>query len=70
MSTIQNIQEEIALLPVSAQEELQVIVHQLQQKYSQQSDERRQWSDFSLQSAMQGMESDVAYSLDNIKEKW
>ncbi len=70
MSTVQRLHEEIELLPASVQEELEKIVHELREKYSTSDAETLQWSGFSLNAALQGMEDDSIYTVQNIKEQW
>jgi hypothetical protein len=71
MSTIQSLQQQIAALPNAAQQELASFLDTLSSKYEPAKQEQREWSDFTLGSAMRGMEDEeTTYSVANIKERW
>jgi hypothetical protein len=57
-------------LPVSAQTEVLHFVEFLSQKYEQEADEDKQWSEFSLTQAMKGMEDETPYDEEDLQEKW
>ena len=57
-------------LPVIAQTEVLHFVEFLSQKYEQESNEDKQWSEFSLNQAMKRLEDETPYSEDDLQEKW
>ncbi len=57
-------------LPVAAQNEVLHFVEFLSQKYEQQESEDKQWSEFSLDQAMKGLEDETPYNEDDLQEKW
>ena len=56
-------------LPVAAQNEVLYFVEFLSQKYEQQESEDKQWSEFSLNQAMKGLEDETPYSEEDLQEK-
>ncbi len=57
-------------LPVAAQTEVLHFVEFLSQKYERQESEDKQWSEFSLDSAMKGLEDETPYDEEDLQEKW
>ena len=57
-------------LPLAAQTEVLHFVEFLSQKYEQQESEDKQWSEFSLDQAMKGLEDETPYSEEDLQEKW
>ncbi len=57
-------------LPVAAQNEVLHFVEFLSQKYERQESEDKQWSEFSLDQAMKGLEDETAYGEEDLQEKW
>lgn len=57
-------------LPDAAQTEVLHFVEFLSQKYEQQEIEDKQWSEFSLNQAMKGLEDETPYSEEDLQEKW
>ena len=57
-------------LPVAAQNEVLHFVEFLSEKYEQQKSEDKQWSEFSLDQAMKGLEDETTYSEEDLQEKW
>ena len=55
-------------LPVAAQTEVLHFVEFLSQKYEQQESENNQWSKFSLDQAMKGLEDETTYSEEDLQE--
>jgi hypothetical protein len=74
MSTIQSLEQQIALLPKAAQEELTHFLRALTDKYSHEKSEHEtmeQWSAFSLSSAMRDIEDEeTPYTNADSKEQW
>ena len=57
-------------LPVVAQTEVLHFVEFLSQKYEQESNEDKQWSELSLNQAMKGLEDETPYNEGDLQEKW
>ncbi len=57
-------------LPVAAQTEVLHFVEFLSQKYERQESEDNQWSKFSLDQAMKGLEDETPYNEEDIQERW
>lgn len=57
-------------LPIDAQTEVLHFVEFLSQKYEQEEYEDKQWSEFSLNQAMRGLENETTYSEEDLQEKW
>lgn len=57
-------------LPVAAQTEVLHFVEFLSQKYERQESEDKQWSEFSLDQAMKGLEDETTYNEEDLQEKW
>ena len=57
-------------LPVIAQTEVLHFVEFLSQKYEQESNEDKQWSELSLNQAMKGLEDETPYNEGDLQEKW
>ena len=57
-------------LPVAAQTEVLHFVEFLSQKYEQQESADNQWSEFSINRAMKGLEDETPYSEEDLQEKW
>ena len=57
-------------LPVAAQTEVLHFVEFFSQKYEQQESEDNQWSEFSINQAMKGLENETPYSEEDLQEKW
>ena len=57
-------------LPVAAQNEVLHFVEFLSEKYERQESEDKQWSEFSLDQAMKGLEGETAYGEEDLQEKW
>ncbi len=67
MSLTYKIAENIKALPESKQMEILDFVEYLRAKIEK--EERNEWTDFSLSSAMRGMEEEqVSYSMNDLKE--
>jgi hypothetical protein len=56
-------------LPITAQTEVLHFVEFLSEKYEQ-ANEDKQWSEFSLNQAMKGLEDETPYSEEDLQEKW
>ncbi len=70
MSTAEAILQHLKSLPDSAQREVLDFVQFLESRFTER-EESLMWSDFSLTSAMQGMEDEeTLYSLADIKESF
>jgi len=68
MSLAEKIIEKVKLLPEDKQSEILDFIEFLSKKVNE--EERKQWSQFSLETAMRGLETEESlYSLDDIKEK-
>lgn len=71
MAISQSLEARIALLPDSAQQELLVFVENLLHKYSSEDIEHKEWSMFSLESAMRDIENEESpYSEEHLMERW
>ncbi|MDP3030146.1 MAG: DUF2281 domain-containing protein [Deltaproteobacteria bacterium] len=67
MSLTEKIIENVKALPESKQMEILDFVEYLRAKTEK--EERKEWTDFSLTSAMRGMEEEKSpYSMDDLKE--
>lgn len=70
MSIAEKIIKRVKLLPEDKQSEILDFIYYLSQKVNEE-EERKQWSKFSLKSAMRRLESEESlYSLNAIKEKY
>ena len=68
MSLAEKVIEKIKSLPEDKQTEILHFIDFISKKVKE--EERKQWSEFSLTSAMRGLETeDTLYSLEDIKEK-
>jgi hypothetical protein len=69
MKTADRIHEQVQGLPESVQREVLNFVEYLAHKLRQ---EDTRWSEFSLKTALRGLEDDVwpEYAEDDLKEKW
>ena len=70
MIVIEVVNSKMQNLPISAQTEVLHFVEFLSQKYEQQESEDKQWSEFSLNQAMKGLEDETPYSEEDLQEKW
>ncbi len=71
MSTVQSLQQQISALPPAARQELEGFLHTLTDKYALLRQEDHAWADFSISSAMQGMEDEeTPYTMADVKERW
>ncbi len=70
MISTETINSKIRMLPIPAQTEVLHFVEFLSQKYEQQESEDKQWSEFSLNQAMKGLEDETLYSEEDLQEKW
>jgi len=69
MSLAEKIIVKVKSLPEDKQSEILDFIDFLSKKMN--DEERKQWSKFSLESAMRGLESEESlYSLEDIKEKY
>ncbi|AEH44521.1 hypothetical protein Thein_0641 [Thermodesulfatator indicus DSM 15286] len=69
MSLAEKIIERVKSLPEDKQSEILDFIEFLSKKVNE--EERKQWSQFSLETAMRGLETEESlYSLDDIKEKY
>ena len=69
MSLTEKIIENVKSLPESKQIEILDFVEYLREKTER--EERKEWGDFSLTSAMRGMEDEkTLYSMDDLKESF
>lgn len=57
-------------LTVAAQNEVLHFVEFFSQKYERQENEDKQWSEFSLDQAMKGLEDETPYGEADLQEKW
>jgi hypothetical protein len=69
MVVTEVINSKIQVLPDAAQTEVLHFVEFLSQKYEQ-ANEDKQWSEFSLNQAMKGLEDETPYSEEDLQEKW
>ncbi|MGI8668983.1 MAG: DUF2281 domain-containing protein [Aridibacter sp.] len=72
MIVTKQVTEKLQKLPISAQEEVLHFIEFLTQRFEQEADEDKQWSDFSLAQSMKGLENDELpeYTEEDLKEKW
>jgi len=73
MTTAEKIIQHLSNLPENLQAQILDFVEFLEEKkkYFERDDERADWSEFSLSSAMRGMEGEqTTYSVHDIKEKF
>lgn len=70
MISTEIINSKIRMLPISAQTEVLHFVEFLSRKYEAQENEDNQWSEFSLNQAMKGLEDETLYSEEDLQEKW
>ena len=70
MISTEMIQNKMHKLPVAAQTEVLHFVEFLAQKYERDTSEDKQWSEFSLTQAMNGLEDETPYSEKDLQEKW
>ena len=70
MIVAEEVNSKLQTLPVSAQTEVLHFVEFLSQKIEQEESEDKQWSEFSLAQAMNGLEDETAYTEADLQEKW
>lgn len=72
MNLAEKLTHQVQDLPQNLQREVLDFVEFLKQKSNAAlvSDDTHVWSDFSLASAMKGLEDDVDYSERDLKERW
>ena len=70
MAVTEVINSKMQNLPVVAQTEVLHFVEFLSQKYEQESNEDKQWSELSLNQAMKGLEDETPYNEGDLQEKW
>jgi hypothetical protein len=70
MLVTEVINSKMQTLPTAAQTEVLHFVEFLSQKYEQESNEDKQWSEFSLNQAMKGLEDETTYTEEDLQEKW
>ncbi len=70
MVVTEVINSKMQTLPIAAQTEVLHFVEFLSQKYEQEEGEDKQWSEFSLNQAMKGLEDETPYSEEDLQEKW
>jgi hypothetical protein len=69
MVVTEVINSKIQVLPDAAKTEVLHFVEFLSEKYGQ-ANEDKQWSEFSLNQAMKGLEDETPYSEEDLQEKW
>ena len=71
MNQTEKITAQIQKLPPECQKEVSDFIEFLQLKVENRLPQNTWWSDFSLSSAMAGLENDApTYELTNLKERW
>ena len=69
MSLAEKIMEKVKLLPEDKQSEILDFIDFLSKKMNE--EERKEWSQFSLETAMRGLETEeTLYTTEDIKEKY
>ena len=69
MSLAEKIMEKVKLLPEDKQSEILDFIDFLSKKTNE--EERKEWSQFSLETAMRGLETEeTSYTIEDIKEKY
>ena len=69
MSLAEKIMEKVKLLPEDKQSEILDFIYFLSKKMNE--EERKEWSQFSLETAMRGLETEeTLYTTEDIKEKY
>ena len=69
MSLAEKIMEKVKLLPEDKQSEILDFIDFLSEKTKE--EERKEWSQFSLETAMRGLETEeTLYTTEDIKEKY
>ena len=69
MSLAEKIMEKVKLLPEDKQSEILDFIDFLSKKTNE--EERKEWSQFSLETAMRGLETEeTLYTIEDIKEKY
>ena len=69
MSLAEKIMEKVKLLPEDKQSEILDFIDFLSKKTNE--EERKEWSQFSLETAMRGLETEeTLYTVEDIKEKY
>ena len=70
MISTETIQSKMQSLPVAAQTEVLHFLEFISQKYEQETNEDKQWSEFSLAQSMKGLEDETPYTQEDLQEKW
>lgn len=72
MIVAEQVNDKLQKLPIAAQEEVLHFIEFLAQKYVENGDEDKQWSEFSLAQATRGLEDEdfPEYTEADLKEKW
>ena len=72
MIVVEEVNNKLQKLPLAAQEEVLHFIEFMAQKFERKDDENKQWSEFSLNQAMRGMEDENTpdYTEADLKEKW